>query len=116
LCQIKIDGLQIWTQNEKWTQILKIDSIERIRVFIWQLAHNRLMTKARLAKWDIGNPICHICYQFEETTMHVVRDCKVAVHVWRHLLTNQEHGKKFYGGISRVDEAQSLQRMWTEAW
>jgi hypothetical protein len=74
------------------------------------------MTKARLAKWDIGNPICHICYQFEETTMHVVRDCKVAVHVWRHLLTNQEHGKFFYGGISRVDEAQSLQRIWTEAW
>jgi hypothetical protein len=33
-------------------------------------------------------------YQFEET-MHVVRDCTVAVHVWRHLLTSQERGSFF---------------------
>jgi hypothetical protein len=34
------------TENEKkWKQILIIDSIERIKVFIWQLAHNRLLTK-----------------------------------------------------------------------
>ncbi|KAK2440936.1 hypothetical protein QL285_012291 [Trifolium repens] len=34
-------------------------------------------------------------YQFEETTMHVVRDCTVVVHVWRHLLTSQKRESFF---------------------
>jgi hypothetical protein len=85
------------TQNmeKKWNQIWKIDSIERIKVFIWQMAHDRLMTKSILAKWQIGNALCHNCIQFEETTMHVVRDCAVAVNIWNHLLTNQERGQFF---------------------
>jgi hypothetical protein len=86
------------TTNEndmKWTKIWKIDSIERIKVFVWQLVHDRLLTKARLAKWQIGNALCHYCTQFEETTMHVVRDCTAAVNIWRKLLTSQERGQFF---------------------
>ncbi|MCH94985.1 putative non-LTR retroelement reverse transcriptase, partial [Trifolium medium] len=81
--------------EKKWPQIWKIDSIERIRVFIWQLAHNRLMTKARLARWQIGNSYCDSCNLFEESTIHVVRDCPRAVHLWRHLIANQERGYFF---------------------
>jgi mannosylglycoprotein endo-beta-mannosidase len=86
------------TTNENdmnWTKIWKIDSIERIKVFVWQLVHDRLLTKARLAKWQIGNALCHYCTQFEETTMHVVRDCTAAVNIWRKLLTSQERGQFF---------------------
>jgi hypothetical protein len=81
--------------EKKWKRIWKIESIERVRVFIWQLVHDRLLTKARLARWRIGSPFCHNCSQFEETTMHVMCDCTISVHVWRHLLTNQERGQFF---------------------
>jgi hypothetical protein len=63
--------------------------------FTWQLVQDRLMTKARLAGWNVGSPLCHSCTQFVESTIHVVWDCKVVVHVWRHLLSNQERGNFF---------------------
>jgi ribonuclease HI len=78
--------------ERRWMQIWKIKSIERVRVFIWQLVHDRLLTKSRLYRWHIGNPFCHLCSQFEETSMHVIRDCTIAVQVWKHLLNRQEWG------------------------
>jgi hypothetical protein len=79
--------------DKKWHQIWKLDSMERIRVFIWLLVHNRLQTKARLARWQLGNSFCDRCTQFDETTLHVVRDCPTAVNIWRHLLSSpQERG------------------------
>jgi ribonuclease HI len=83
------------SMEQKWNQIWKIESMERIRVFIWQLSHDRLLTNSRLAKWQIGSAECYNCNQFEETAMHVVRDCNVAVHIWRHLLSHQERGQFF---------------------
>jgi mannosylglycoprotein endo-beta-mannosidase len=35
--------------DKTWTRVWKIECIERIKVFIWQLFHDRLLTKARLA-------------------------------------------------------------------
>jgi hypothetical protein len=81
--------------DKKWTQVWKIEGMERIKVFLWQLVHDRLLTKSRLARWNISSPLCHSCIQFEETTIHVVRDCKIAAYVWRHLLSSQERGAFF---------------------
>jgi ribonuclease HI len=81
--------------NKRWKEIWKIESIERIRVFVWLLVHDRLLTKSRLARWQLGNPYCHHCHQFEETTTHVMRDCPIAVNIWRHLLPIQDRGKFF---------------------
>jgi ribonuclease HI len=84
--------------NKRWKGIWKIESIERIRVFVWLLVHDRLLTKARLARWQLGNSFCHSCTQFEETTIHVMRDCPIAVNVWRHLLPAQDRGNFFTVG------------------
>jgi hypothetical protein len=81
--------------NKRWKEIWKIESIERIRVFVWLLVHDRLLTKSWLARWQLGNPFCHSCHQFEETTTHVMRDCPIAVNVWRHLLPIQDRGQFF---------------------
>jgi hypothetical protein len=81
--------------EKKWAQIWKIEGIDRIKVFLWQLVHDRLLTKSHLARWNISSPLYHNCNQFVETTTHVVRDCKVAVYVWRHLLSSQERGDFF---------------------
>jgi hypothetical protein len=85
--------------EQNWNQIWKIESMERIKVFIWQLTHDRLLTNSRLAKWQIGSAGCHNCNHFEETAVHVVRDCNVAVHIWRHLLSHQERGHFKNGSI-----------------
>ncbi|KAK2389897.1 hypothetical protein QL285_063455 [Trifolium repens] len=89
--------------EKKWTQVWKIDSSKRIKPFTWQLVQDRLMTKARLAGWNIGSPLCHSCTQFVESTIHVVWDCKVVVHVWRHLLSNQERANMGSEGISGIE-------------
>jgi hypothetical protein len=81
--------------DKKWAQVWKIEGMERVKVFTWQLVHDRLLTKSRLARWNITSPLCHNCHQFIENTIHVVRDCKVAVHVWQHLLSSQERGVFF---------------------
>jgi ribonuclease HI len=86
--------------DKKWSQIWKLDVIERVRVFIWQLAHDRILTNSRIARWNIGNPNCHSCTQFEETTLHVVRDCPIAVNIWRHLLSYQDIGRFFVVGFN----------------
>ncbi|KAK2417534.1 Polynucleotidyl transferase, ribonuclease H superfamily protein [Trifolium repens] len=79
--------------DKKWHQIWKLDSMERIRVFIWLLVHDRLLTKARLARWQLDNSFCDRCTQFDETTLHVVRDCPTTVNILRHLLSSpQERG------------------------
>jgi ribonuclease HI len=90
-----LNGVDLLNVDKKWQQIWKINCIERTRVFVWQLMHDRLLTKARLARWQIGDPLCHSCNQFEETIIHVVRDCASAVDVWKNLLSTQERGKFF---------------------
>jgi ribonuclease HI len=86
--------------DKKWSQIWKLDVIERVRVFIWQLTHDRILTNARLARWNNGNPNCHSCIQFEETTLHVMRDCPIAVNIWRHLLPYKDIGYFFVVGFN----------------
>jgi hypothetical protein len=81
--------------DRKWKQVWTLDSIERIRVFTWLLVHDRLLTKSRLAKWQLGNASCNGCNHFDETTLHVFRDCPIAVNTWRHLLSTQERGMFF---------------------
>jgi ribonuclease HI len=81
--------------DNKWSQIWKLETIERVRVFIWQMAHDRLLTNSRLARWHLGGPDCHSCVHFEETLLHVLRDCPVAVNIWNHLLPRHDKGQFF---------------------
>lgn len=70
----------------KWTRLRKIDIIERIKAFGWQLLHNRLLTNSRKARWGLGSAFCSHCRFFEETSLHVLRDCPLVVPILRHLV------------------------------
>jgi ribonuclease HI len=59
------------------------------------MVHDRLKTKARLARWQIGNSLCTGCRHFDETTMHVLRDYPIATNIWRHLLPIHDRGQFF---------------------
>jgi hypothetical protein len=75
----------------RWKRIWKLGVIERIRVFVWQIAHDRLLTKHKLARWQLGSAYCDNCY-FDETIIHALRDCPIAIHVWNHLVSNKNRG------------------------
>jgi ribonuclease HI len=81
--------------DKKWTRVWKLECTERTKVFIWQMIHDRLLTKAKFARWQLGDPFCVNCIHFEETIIHVIRDCPVAVEIWRQLLSTQERGNFF---------------------
>lgn len=72
--------------NGCWKKLWKTRSIERIKVFGWQMLHNKLLTNARKAQWGLGSADCPRCVAIEETCLHVLRDCLTAVLVWQHLI------------------------------
>ncbi|MCI57949.1 putative non-LTR retroelement reverse transcriptase, partial [Trifolium medium] len=55
---------------------------ERVRVFVWLLKHNRLMTNARKHKMGLGSAACWWCNDTDETALHVLRDCPYAMALW----------------------------------
>ncbi|MCH86180.1 RNA-directed DNA polymerase (Reverse transcriptase) [Trifolium medium] len=86
---------QVAESSTVWNQIWRINVMERIRVFVWQLKHGRLLTRQWLARMKLGEPYCDNCYQFEESILHVIRDCPIAVQTWQHLLHNNGRGDFF---------------------
>jgi hypothetical protein len=79
-------GMRMSAQHtdQLWTKIWRIPSLERVRVFMWLIKHDLILTNFRLARWGLRNAYCDHCGQFEETTIHVLRDCSFASTIWRH--------------------------------
>jgi ribonuclease HI len=96
-----LTGMQLREHEKKWHAIWRLETIERIRVFMWQVLHDRIQTKWRTAKWNLTDPYCNYCGQMEETTMHVLRDCPLAVEVWQHLLDEDHRGRFFIGQLTQ---------------
>jgi hypothetical protein len=86
--------------EKKWNKIWCLDTLERIRVFMWQVLHDRIQTNWRTAKWNLTEPYCSHCGQMEETTLHVLRDCPIAVEVWKHLLKEDIEGVSLFAHFS----------------
>jgi hypothetical protein len=56
------------------------------RVFFLQVAHERLLTNYRKSRCGLYGLGCHFCFDGDETTLHVLRDCPLAAFVWLHLV------------------------------
>nr|KYP72208.1 Putative ribonuclease H protein At1g65750 family [Cajanus cajan] len=73
---------------------------ERIRVFLWRIAHNSLMTNAwRVRRGLTTNNSCQICMQGAEDSLNVLRDCSYAKEVWKKILNNHTTGKFFHDNL-----------------
>jgi hypothetical protein len=105
-------GMRMSAQHtdQLWTKIWRIPSLERVRVFMWLIKHDRILTNFRLARWGLRNAYCDHCGQFEETTIHVLRDCSFASTIWRHLIDYSQRGEFFLGTLqSWIDMNMSRQ-------
>lgn len=67
---------------DKWSKLWKMETIERIKTFGWQLMP--VLTNSCKAMWGLGSAFCPHCRFFEECALHVLRDCLLVVPVWRH--------------------------------
>lgn len=63
-----------------------IDVPERVRSFAWHIMHGKLPTKVYCSKWSGESSNCYYCAGVDETIIHVLRDCPLAVSVWRTLV------------------------------
>lgn len=68
--------------NITWERIWKI-KVARYRTFLWQVYHDRIMSNEhRLRCGLVESPICTICKETSETTLHILRDCPAAKSIW----------------------------------
>ncbi|RYR37510.1 hypothetical protein Ahy_A09g042389 [Arachis hypogaea] len=73
-----------------WKLIWNWKGVQRAKVFLWQLAHNAVLTASRTAIWGRGNnPNCMSCDNDIETPFHVIRDCPMSSPVWNCLVKSQ---------------------------
>ncbi|KAK1285493.1 hypothetical protein QJS10_CPB20g00703 [Acorus calamus] len=56
----------------------------KIKVFLWLLAHERLLTRVLRSKWRTDdNALCDLCGEAPETVAHLFCQCRVARAFWR---------------------------------
>lgn len=74
-----------------WKSIWRWEGPQRIRCFLWKVMHGGLITNS--FKWHRGfasSDKCPLCDSFEETSLHILRDCGMVKETWRRYI---HHGK-----------------------
>ncbi|CAA0812639.1 Unknown protein [Striga hermonthica] len=67
-----------------WRAIWQSPGPQCIRIFLWLLTKNRLLTNAGSSRRNLtDSTLCVKCDHTEETTLHVVCDCQLAAKIWR---------------------------------
>ncbi|GKV36559.1 hypothetical protein SLEP1_g44676 [Rubroshorea leprosula] len=70
-------------QGENWRWIWKLKCTERIKMFVWLLRKNRVLTNSvRFARHFAASPVCPRCEQSPETLLHLLRDCYHSRLIW----------------------------------
>lgn len=67
-----------------WKKIWKLRLPSKIRMFAWKVLHDGIQTRANLCKRGVKNvdPICPMCGESEETTLHCFFKCPDAGLIW----------------------------------
>ncbi|GLU05128.1 hypothetical protein SLE2022_222450 [Rubroshorea leprosula] len=70
-------------QGENWWWIWKPKCTKRIKMFVWLLRKNRVLTNSVcFAKHFAASPICSRCEQSPETLLHLLHDCYHSRLIW----------------------------------
>jgi len=70
---------QSW--DYKW--IWAIDTMPKIKIFLWQICHNALPVRGSLLYRGCNvDPVCPLCYHELETIEHLFWDCPGVAEVW----------------------------------
>ncbi|CAN1851599.1 Putative ribonuclease H protein At1g65750 [Linum perenne] len=76
------------TDQDIWKTVWRWAGPNRVRHFLWLVAHNRILTNAeRRRRHRVDVAECQRCRSGIEDTLHVVRDCQLAREVWASFIT-----------------------------
>ena len=71
-------------EGQLWKRIWAGKVPNKIRVFAWRLCQEILTVFHNFYRRKIDvQPICPLCQQGVETTIHAIRDCLIACDVWQ---------------------------------
>ncbi|KAK2422286.1 Polynucleotidyl transferase, ribonuclease H superfamily protein [Trifolium repens] len=87
-------------EDKEWREIWKLRVSERNRCFMWIVKHDRILTKKIKARMGIGNDCCNFCNEVE-TSLHVLRDCGLAITVWLPLVPQCLRSNFFDGDLKQ---------------
>jgi hypothetical protein len=90
LCDIAIGNA-----DPMWRTVWKLNVLERVRCFVWLLLHDRLLTNQRKSCMGLGHAMCSYCGNVEETSLHAIRDCKLATPFLLQLVPSEERSRFF---------------------
>ena len=77
--------------------VWKVDTLPRIKYFLWMCGHNSIGVKSGLVKRGVlEDDCCPICHEESETILHVLWDCPQTRLVWAQLGI-QEANQRFWG-------------------
>ena len=74
-----------------WKLIWKAPGTQRMRVFLWEVAHEKIMVNVqRFRRGWINSDLCMSCGTQSESVLHVLRDCNFIKSCWLNLLPASE--------------------------
>jgi ribonuclease HI len=82
-----------------WKEIWKLKVPERVRHFIWILHYDRLLTNYNKSRMGFGSSMCGYCCNVVEDTLHVMRDCPLAMSLWLNVVHWSARGNFFMGDL-----------------
>lgn len=77
-----LDGSVAGDESVRWKQIWQLKVPERVRSFMWLVAHNKLLTNLQKAQMGIGDSFCVHCGNILDSIIHALRDCDLARSLW----------------------------------
>ncbi|GAU31911.1 hypothetical protein TSUD_270960 [Trifolium subterraneum] len=87
--------------NPMWCKVWKLQVPERVRTFMWLVMHKRLLTNSLKSSMGLGHAMCNFCSDVEETIIHVMRDCPIAVNFWNQVIPVVDRGVFYMGEINQ---------------
>ncbi|KAK8713528.1 hypothetical protein V6N13_148743 [Hibiscus sabdariffa] len=77
----------VQTANVVWKVIAGFRGLQRIKIFLWLLAKDRLLCNAERVRRHLSSCArCEACGAAVESTQHIFRDYPIAVAVWKGLI------------------------------
>jgi hypothetical protein len=69
--------ISLETQSSRESEVFHLDDDD---------AWCRILTNMRKHKMGIGSPVCIYCGDTNESILHIMRDCPLAMTVWIHVV------------------------------
>ncbi len=77
------NNLESVDPNIQWKKMWKLNLHERLKILAWRIASDILPTNLNFVRRvGFGNPLCPLCNNYEESTLHLFFQCSISRSIW----------------------------------